>query len=78
MAVPKHPSNYNSMMRPRIRRLSSREAARLMGAPDFHLSGAYTTMMSALGDAVNVDVVRWISRTYLNPLVAELCGVPRA
>jgi DNA (cytosine-5)-methyltransferase 1 len=57
-----------------VRRISPREAARLMGAPDYRLSGAYTTIVGALGDAVNVDVVRWIAGTYLNPLIAELRG----
>jgi DNA (cytosine-5)-methyltransferase 1 len=53
----------------RSRRLSAREAARLMGVPDgFRLPPRYADAYSALGDGVAVPVVRWLSRHLLLPL----------
>jgi len=54
----------------RSRRLSAREAARLMGVPDgFRLPPRYADAYSALGDGVAVPVVRWLSRHLLLPLI---------
>jgi len=56
--------------RVRSRRLSVREAARLMGVPDrFRLPSGYGDAYAALGDGVAVPVVRWLSRRLLLPLV---------
>jgi DNA (cytosine-5)-methyltransferase 1 len=54
----------------RSRLLSSREAARLMGVPDtFKLPAAYNQAYKAMGDAVAVPVVSWLSKHLLQPLV---------
>jgi len=51
------------------RLLSPREAARLMGAPDtFWLPDKYNDAYRAMGDAVAVPVVSWLSRHLLTPL----------
>ncbi|RKO66432.1 DNA cytosine methyltransferase [Desulfofundulus salinus] len=51
------------------RLLSPREAARLMGAPDtFWLPDRYNDAYRAMGDAVAVPVVSWLSRQLLIPL----------
>ncbi len=53
----------------RSRLLSPREAARLMGAPDsFRLPEKYNDAYKAMGDAVVVPVVRWLSEYLLEPL----------
>jgi DNA (cytosine-5)-methyltransferase 1 len=53
----------------RTRLLSPREAARLMGAPDsFWLPESYTEAYWAMGDAVAVPAVEWLSRHLLTPL----------
>jgi hypothetical protein len=53
----------------RSRLLSPREAARLMGAPDtFKLPSRYNQAYKAMGDAVAVPVVSWLSRHLLEPL----------
>lgn len=55
--------------RVRSRLLSPREAARLMGAPDgFRLPANYNDAYKAMGDAVAVPVVRWLSHSLLEPL----------
>lgn len=52
------------------RLLTSREAARLMGAPDtYELSPNYNDAYSAMGDAVAVPVVEHLSKHLLSPLV---------
>lgn len=54
----------------RTRTLTSREAARLMGAPDsFILTGRETRAYGAMGDAVAVPVVRFLSSNLLLPLL---------
>jgi len=59
--------------RVRSRLLSPREAARLMGVPDsFRLPGGYHDAYRAMGDAVAVPVVRWLSDHLLLPL-AQAC-----
>ena len=57
----------------RTRLLSTREAARLMGAPDsYQLPGRYNDAYKAMGDGVAVPVVKWLSDQLLVPLaVAE-------
>ena len=56
---------------PRMRLLTAREAARLMGAPDsFKLPARYNHAYHAMGDGVVVPVVRWLDRHLLTPL----CG----
>ncbi|HEX5412054.1 MAG TPA: DUF4928 family protein [Terriglobia bacterium] len=58
----------------RTRLLSPREAARLMGAPDwFKLPNNYNDAYRAMGDAVAAPVVRWLSDTLLVP-IAEVGG----
>ena len=62
----------NSNVRSRL--LSPREAARLMGAPDtFELPPGYNHAYKAMGDAVAVPVVSWLSRNLLEPLATLAC-----
>lgn len=54
----------------RIRWMTPREYARLMGAPEYNLSGTRTNQaLSAFGDAVAVPAVSWLAENYLMPLV---------
>ena len=54
------------------RLLTPREAARLMGAPDsFELPGSYNDAYRAMGDAVAVPVIAWLSEHLLTPLAAQ-------
>jgi DNA (cytosine-5)-methyltransferase 1 len=60
----------------RTRLLSPREAARLMGVPDtFVLPDRYNDAYKAMGDAVVVPVVEWLSDHLLRP-IAELLSSP--
>ena len=53
----------------KTRLLTVRETARLMGAPEsYQLPGSYNDGYKAMGDAVAVPVVRWLSRHLLEPL----------
>lgn len=53
----------------RTRLLSPREAARLMGVPDwFWLPNSYNHAYGAMGDGVAVPVVSWLSKHLLLPL----------
>ena len=55
----------------RTRRLSSREAARLMGLPDdYKLPSDYVTAYDLMGDGVAVPAVRWLAQNILEPLLA--------
>jgi DNA (cytosine-5)-methyltransferase 1 len=57
----------------RMRLLSAREAARLMGAPDsFRLPERYNDAYRAMGDGVAVPAVRWLSHHLLLPLVGTV------
>lgn len=57
----------------RTRMLAPREAARLMGAPEnFWLPDSHSDAYTAMGDAVVVPVVRYLSEYLLAPL-AEIC-----
>lgn len=58
------------------RLLTVREAARLMGAPDtFQIPGSYNDGYMAMGDAVAVPVVQFLSQSLLAPLVCRAKGV---
>ncbi len=57
--------------RVRMRLLSPREAARLMGAPDnFKLPSNYNDAYRAMGDGVSVPAVAWLAEHLLTPLVS--------
>ena len=56
----------------KIRLLSPRECARLMGADDFLITSSTNEALFGFGDAVCVPVVRWIAENYLTPLINEL------
>lgn len=54
----------------RVRWMTPREYARLMGAPDFKLGRARTNQaLFGFGDAVAVPAVAWLAEHYLVPLV---------
>lgn len=54
----------------RSRLITTREAARLMGAPDSYLlPGSYNDGYKAMGDAVAVPVASWLAKYLLVPLV---------
>ena len=56
----------------RMRLLTAREAARLMGAPeDFRLPESYNDAYRAMGDGVAVPVIRWMSLKLLIPLTRD-------
>jgi DNA (cytosine-5)-methyltransferase 1 len=56
----------------RVRLLTPKDTARLMGADNFKISVSRNHALFGFGDAVCVPVVEWIARYYLNPLVNEL------
>ena len=56
----------------RVRLLTPRECARLMGADDFKISATQNQALFGFGDAVCVPVIHWIAENYLNPLLAQL------
>lgn len=59
----------------RTRLMTVRECARLMGAPDsYRIPGAYNDGYRAMGDAVAVPVVRWLTRHLLSPLADRWRG----
>jgi DNA (cytosine-5)-methyltransferase 1 len=54
----------------RVRWMTPREYARLMGAPDYRLDGLRRNQaLFGFGDAVCVPVVTWLAEHYLMPLV---------
>lgn len=55
----------------RVRLLTGREAARLMGADKFKISVSPNRALFGFGDAVCVPAIEWIARHYLNPLINE-------
>lgn len=62
----------------RVRLISARECARLMGADDFRIAAPLNQALFGFGDAVCVPVIRWIARNYLTPLWnTEFAPVPR-
>ena len=59
----------------RVRLLTPRECARLMGADEFTLSGRPNQALFGFGDAVCVPAIEWLAQYYLNPLVTEMIHV---
>lgn len=58
--------------RVRIRLLSAREAARLMGIPDAYLlPDRYNEAYHLCGDGVVVDAVRWLAGQILEPMIEK-------
>jgi len=55
-----------------VRLLTARECARLMGADNYKITVPLNQALFGFGDAVCVQVIKWIAKYYLNPLVAEL------
>ncbi len=51
----------------KIRLLTPKECARLMGVGDFKLSGTLNESLFGFGDAVCAPVISWIAENYLNP-----------
>ena len=55
----------------KVRLLTPRECARLMGADDFVIKASLNQALFGFGDAVCVSVIEWIAANYLNPLWTE-------
>ena len=62
----------------RVRLLTPRECARLMGADDFVISVDLNKALFGFGDAVCVPVVEWISKNYLSTLLDQIIGETKA
>jgi DNA (cytosine-5)-methyltransferase 1 len=62
----------------RVRLLTPRECARLMGANGFKINVPLNQALFGFGDAVCVPVIQWIARHYLNPLLQEMRELPPA
>jgi DNA (cytosine-5)-methyltransferase 1 len=62
----------------RVRLLTPRECARLMGANGYKINVPLNQALFGFGDAVCVPVIRWIAEHYLNPSLAELVDAPLA
>jgi DNA (cytosine-5)-methyltransferase 1 len=60
----------------RVRLLTGRECARLMGADDFKLKVPLNQALFGFGDAVCVPVIEWIATNYLNPAWAQHFETP--
>ena len=61
----------------KARLMNRRELARLMGAPDtFWLPKHYNNAYRAMGDAVAVPAVRWLSDHLLTPLARRNSRIP--
>lgn len=56
----------------RVRLLTPRECARLMGADEFKINVSLNQALFGFGDAVCVPVVQWIAQNYLNPVLEEM------
>lgn len=56
----------------KIRLLSPREYAKLMGVGDYNITGTTNQALFGFGDAVCVPVVSWIAKHYLNPILEAL------
>lgn len=56
----------------KVRLLTPRECARLMGADDFAIDASLNQSLFGFGDAVCVPVVSWLAQNYLNPVIEEM------
>jgi len=56
----------------RVRLLTPRECARLMGADEYRIKVPPNQALFGFGDAVCVPVIQWIARNYLNPALEEM------
>lgn len=56
----------------RVRLLTPRECASLMGADDYRIHVPLNQALFGFGDAVCVPVVEWIAKHYLDPLLDDL------
>lgn len=61
----------------RVRLLTPRECARLMGADDYNITVPMNQALFGFGDAVCVPVIQWIARHYLRPALSELGTLKR-
>lgn len=60
----------------RVRLLTPRECARLMGANGYKINVPLNQALFGFGDAVCVPAIQWIARNYLNPLLEEMRETP--
>jgi len=60
----------------RVRLLTPRECARLMGADNYKINVPLNQALFGFGDAVCVPAIKWIAQNYLNPLLDEMQGLP--
>lgn len=60
----------------RVRLLTPRECARLMGADDYKINVPMNQALFGFGDAVCVPAIKWIAQNYLNPLLEEMQDTP--
>ena len=56
----------------KVRLITPRECARLMGADDFLINVPLNKALFGFGDAVCSPVIDWITKNYLNPLLEEI------
>ncbi|GAB4209950.1 MAG: DNA cytosine methyltransferase [Roseiflexaceae bacterium] len=56
----------------RVRLLTPKECARLMGADSYNITVPLTQALFGFGDAVCVPVIEWICKNYFNPLIDEI------
>ncbi|MFJ4412597.1 DNA cytosine methyltransferase [Streptomyces sp. NPDC088910] len=56
---------------PKVRWMTAREYAKLMGAPAYTLPASRSQSIMGFGDAVCVDAVRWLAENYLEPLLSH-------
>ncbi|MBE7495104.1 MAG: DNA (cytosine-5-)-methyltransferase [Verrucomicrobiaceae bacterium] len=62
----------------RVRLLTPRECARLMGADSYKIHVPLNQALFGFGDAVCVPVIQWIAENYLNPTLQALRDLPLA
>lgn len=60
----------------RVRLLTPRECARLMGADRYKINVPLNQALFGFGDAVCVPAIQWIAHNYLNPALDELRATP--
>jgi DNA (cytosine-5)-methyltransferase 1 len=60
----------------RVRLLTLRECARLMGADDYKINVPLNQALFGFGDAVCVPAIQWIAENYLNPVLEQMAVIP--